>query len=128
MKSHNIPSWLSAPLILGAFGVLIWLERRRPLRREVEPKLTRTARNLAIASIGAVALQLTERLVALELSALIERHNLGLLKLVRLPLWLETALAVALLDYTLYLWHVLTHKIPFLWRFHLAHHVDLDLD
>jgi sterol desaturase/sphingolipid hydroxylase (fatty acid hydroxylase superfamily) len=33
-----------------------------------------------------------------------------------------------LLDYTLYLWHYLTHRIPFLWRFHLAHHVDLDLD
>jgi sterol desaturase/sphingolipid hydroxylase (fatty acid hydroxylase superfamily) len=128
MKSHNIPSWLSAPLILGAFGFLIWLERRRPLRREVEPKVTRTARNLAVAGIGAVALQLTERPVALELSALIERHNLGLLKLLRLPLWLETALAVALLDYTLYLWHVLTHKVPFLWRFHLAHHIDLDLD
>jgi sterol desaturase/sphingolipid hydroxylase (fatty acid hydroxylase superfamily) len=128
MKSHNIPSWLSATLILGAFGLLIWLERRRPLRREVEPKLRRTARNLAIAGIGAVALQLTERPVALELAALIERHNLGLLKLLRLPVWLEIALAVALLDYTLYVWHVLTHKVPFLWRFHVAHHVDLDLD
>jgi sterol desaturase/sphingolipid hydroxylase (fatty acid hydroxylase superfamily) len=128
MKSHNIPSWLSATLILGAFGLLTWLERRRPLRREVEAKLTRTARNLAVAGIGAVALQLTERPVALELAALIERHNVGLLNLLRLPVWLETALAVALLDYTLYVWHVLTHKVPFLWRFHLVHHVDLDLD
>ncbi|HEY2971602.1 MAG TPA: sterol desaturase family protein [Pyrinomonadaceae bacterium] len=128
MKSHNIPSWLSATLILGAFGLLTWLERRRPLRREVEPKLTRTARNLTVAGIGAVALQLTERPVALELAALIERHNVGLLNLLRLPVWLETALAVALLDYTLYVWHVLTHKVPFLWRFHLVHHVDLDLD
>jgi sterol desaturase/sphingolipid hydroxylase (fatty acid hydroxylase superfamily) len=33
-----------------------------------------------------------------------------------------------LLDYTLYLWHVLTHRVPLLWRFHLVHHVDLDLD
>jgi sterol desaturase/sphingolipid hydroxylase (fatty acid hydroxylase superfamily) len=128
MKSHNIPSWLSATFILGAFGLLTWLERRRPLRREVEPKLTRAARNLAVAGVGAVALQLTERPVALELAALVERHNVGLLKLVRLHIWLETALAIVLLDYTLYVWHVLTHKVPFLWRFHLAHHVDLDLD
>ena len=28
----------------------------------------------------------------------------------------------------MYIWHVLTHKVPFLWRFHLVHHVDLDLD
>jgi sterol desaturase/sphingolipid hydroxylase (fatty acid hydroxylase superfamily) len=33
-----------------------------------------------------------------------------------------------LMDYTLYLWHVLMHRVPFLWRFHLPHHVDLDLD
>src|SRR5262249_54996648 len=33
-----------------------------------------------------------------------------------------------LLDYTLYLWHVLTHRVPLLWRFHQAHHVDLGMD
>jgi sterol desaturase/sphingolipid hydroxylase (fatty acid hydroxylase superfamily) len=32
------------------------------------------------------------------------------------------------MDYTLYVWHVLTHRVPFLWRFHVVHHVDLDLD
>ena len=123
-----MPAWWTAPLILGFFGALVWLERRRPLRREVEPKLTHTARNLAVAGIGAIVLQLTERPVALGLAALVERHDLGLLKIVRMPVLLETVLAILLLDYTLYVWHVLTHKIPFLWRFHLVHHVDLDLD
>jgi hypothetical protein len=33
-----------------------------------------------------------------------------------------------MMDYTLYLWHVLTHRVPFLWRFHAVHHIDLDLD
>ena len=41
---------------------------------------------------------------------------------------MEVAAAVVLMDYTLYLWHVVTHRVPFLWRFHVAHHVDLDLD
>jgi sterol desaturase/sphingolipid hydroxylase (fatty acid hydroxylase superfamily) len=128
MESRKMPAWLSAPLIIGAFAALVWLERRRLLRREVEHKLARTARNLAVAGIGAVALRLTESPVALGLAALVERHDLGLLNLVRLPMWLETPLAIVLLDYTLYVWHVLTHKVPFLWRFHLVHHVDLDLD
>src|SRR2546425_13311935 len=104
MKNLKLPAWLNVTLIIGAFGALLWLERRRPLRREVEPKLRRTARNLAVAGIGAVALQLTERPVALELATLVEQHNVGLLKLLRLPVWLETVLAVALLDYTLYVW------------------------
>lgn len=123
-----MPSWLGVPLVLGAFGMLVWLERRRPLRRAVEPKVPRAVRNLAVAGAGAIALQLTESPMSKRLTEMVTRGNLGLLKMVRLPLWLETALAVLLLDYTLYVWHVLTHKIPFLWRFHLAHHVDLDLD
>ncbi len=52
----------------------------------------------------------------------------GIILALRLSLWLETVVAVLLLDYTLYLWHVLTHNVPWLWRFHAAHHVDLDLD
>jgi sterol desaturase/sphingolipid hydroxylase (fatty acid hydroxylase superfamily) len=128
MSSRKLPSWLSGALVLGAFGALLWFERKRPLRREVEPKLTRAARNLAVAASGAVALQLTEKPLVERLTALVERRRWGLLKRARLPLWLETAAAVVLLDYTLYLWHVLTHRLPFLWRFHVVHHVDLDLD
>ncbi len=119
---------LSVPLALGAVGVLVRLEKRRPLRREVESKLVRSGRNLAVAGIAAVALQIAEKPVAERLTKLVERKNLGLLKIVRLPKWLELVSAVVFMDYTLYLWHVLTHKIPFLWRFHLVHHVDRDLD
>jgi len=32
------------------------------------------------------------------------------------------------MDYGFYLWHIATHKVPFLWRFHRVHHVDPDLD
>lgn len=123
-----MPSWLSGALVLGAFGALVWLERQRPLRRERESKLVRSARNLAVAGVGAVALRLTEKPLTDRLTALVERRRWGLLKRARLPGWLEVALAVALLDYTLYLWHVLTHRVAWLWRFHVVHHIDLDLD
>ena len=128
MKERRVPAWLSASLVVGAFGLLWLAERRRPLRRAVEPKGTHEARNLAVAVTAAAALQLVERPVVQTLTRLAERRGWGLVKLARLPRWMETALAVVLLDYTLYLWHVLTHRVPFLWRFHVAHHVDLDLD
>jgi sterol desaturase/sphingolipid hydroxylase (fatty acid hydroxylase superfamily) len=128
VRGRRVPAWLSAPLVVGAFGLLAWLERRRPLRRAVEPKLRREARNLMVAAAAAAALQLTEKPVAGALSSLVERRRWGLLKVMRLPAWLEVASACVLLDYTLYLWHVLAHRSPFLWRFHLVHHVDLDLD
>lgn len=124
----NFLKIISVPIALGTFGVLVWLENRRPLRRATESKPVRTGRNLAVAGLAALALQIAEKPVASRLTKLVERRNLGLLKIVSLPVWMETILAVALMDYTLYVWHVLTHKVPFLWRFHLVHHVDLDLD
>jgi sterol desaturase/sphingolipid hydroxylase (fatty acid hydroxylase superfamily) len=128
MKKRQAPAWLSAPLVIGAFGLLWMLERRKPLRREVESKLTRGARNLAVAGVAAASLRLVEQPFIQPLTALIERRRWGLLGRVNLPAWLEVVVAVVLMDYTLYLWHVLTHRAPLLWRFHVAHHIDLDLD
>ncbi|MBA2734246.1 MAG: sterol desaturase family protein [Acidobacteria bacterium] len=128
MPMKKVPTWASVPLMVGAFGLLAWLERRRPLRRAVEPKLRREARNLVVAAVSAAALRVAEKPVVEPLSALVERRRWGLLKLFKLPTWLEVTLAVILMDYTLYRWHVLVHRVPWLWRFHLVHHVDLDLD
>ena len=128
MDKKKLLNLLSGALALGTFGVLLYLENRRPLRRLVESKLTRNSRNLAVAGLAAVALQLAEQPVVAPLTKLVERRNLGLLKLVRLPRLLETILAVVLMDYTLYVWHVLTHRVSFLWRFHAVHHIDLDMD
>ncbi len=119
---------LALPLAAGAFCALVLIERRRPLRRQRESGAIRTGRNLTIAGIAAIATHLIERPIAERASALVKRRNLGLLKLLPLPMGVERLAAVILLDYTLYLWHVLTHRMPFLWRFHVVHHTDLDLD
>lgn len=128
MTAKKFFQFLSVPVSLGSFAALLWLETRRPLRDSVESKTIRTGRNLAVAGLAAAALHLFENPVVAPLTEYVERKNCGLLKLVRLPKWLETICGVALLDYTLYVWHVLTHRVPFLWRFHRVHHVDLDLD
>jgi len=123
-----LPAWIAAPVAMGAFAVLVWLELRHPLRREVESKVTRNARNLAVAALGAVTLQLSETPAVKLLTQVVERRGWGLVKRVGAPFWLEVALTIVLLDYTLYIWHILTHRAPWLWRFHLVHHVDLDMD
>lgn len=58
----------------------------------------------------------------------VEHRRWGLLGQASLPSWAEAAIALLLMDYTFYIWHVLLHRVPFLWRFHAVHHVDLDLD
>ena len=127
MRTRHPGAWLNAALILAGAAALIALERRHPLRRSVEHRNGHDARNLGVAALGAIALQLAERPCVAPLAAMVERRRWGVLKQVPLPPWLEAALAVILMDYTLYLWHVLTHRVPWLWRFHVAHHVDRDL-
>ena len=119
--------WISGILTVGTFAVLYIFEKRRPLRKQIEQKEISTARNLAVAAVAGIAVNLFEKPVTDKLTRFVEKKGFGLLKIFRLPKFVETALAVILLDYTLYIWHVLTHKSPFLWRFHKVHHADLDL-
>ncbi len=114
--------------MVAAFGLLLWMEHRRSLRNPVESKKRRVARNLGVAGVSAVLIHFAERPVSVPLARLVERRRLGLLQHLPLPAWMETLLALLLLDYTLYLWHVLEHRVPALWRLHAVHHVDLDLD
>jgi sterol desaturase/sphingolipid hydroxylase (fatty acid hydroxylase superfamily) len=127
-QDRRIPGWVSGAFVLGAFGLLVWAEMRRPLRERREGKVRRDIRNLAVAALSAATLQALEKPVIDPLSRLVERRRWGLLKRFRLPAWIESVLAVALMDYTLYLWHIMIHRMPFLWRFHQVHHADLDMD
>lgn len=111
-----------------AFGALVLLERKWPLRRRVESRVRRTGRNLTIVAITAVVTTTVERLLLEPVLSLVERRRYGLLQRLPVPAALRTVLAVLLLDYTLWWWHWMNHRIRFFWRFHLVHHVDLDLD
>ena len=118
----------TAAVIIATFAVMLIAETVSPLRRTVEPKLRRVVRNL---TIGGIALAITPWLQALLLhpaAAWIARRHVGLLQLVQWPPWVETLVAVVLLDYTLWWWHWANHRVPFFWRFHLVHHIDHDLD
>jgi sterol desaturase/sphingolipid hydroxylase (fatty acid hydroxylase superfamily) len=128
MGAKPVSWWITGVLGAGTLLLLHWLECRRPLRRTVEPKLRREARNLSVAGVSAIALVLAERPIVMPLAALVEKQSWGLLRQLGLPAWMEIAAALMLMDYTFYVWHILMHRVPLLWRFHLVHHVDLDLD
>jgi sterol desaturase/sphingolipid hydroxylase (fatty acid hydroxylase superfamily) len=125
----NAPSNTAGLLVFGVAAALTLFEVLRPLRRrQREPKVRHTTRNLAVAGLAAVTVQLLEQPIVMPLARVVERRRWGLLNATRLPWWLRSMVALAALDYTLYLWHVLVHRTPALWRFHAVHHVDLDLD
>jgi sterol desaturase/sphingolipid hydroxylase (fatty acid hydroxylase superfamily) len=126
--ARPVPGWLNATLILATGAVVLFFELRRPLRRRDEPKARHDLRNLGVAVLSALTVRALEEPAVAPLARQVHRKGWGLLPRMGLPPWLEVAAAVVLLDYLLYLWHVLAHKVPLLWRFHRVHHADLDLE
>jgi sterol desaturase/sphingolipid hydroxylase (fatty acid hydroxylase superfamily) len=114
--------------MVGAAAVLFVWEKRRPLRRATQPEPARTLRNLAMGAMSLAVVTLLQSPIVKPLAARVEQRRLGLAQRLPGPAWLRDAAAFLLLDYTIYVWHVLTHEVPILWRFHVVHHVDMDLD
>ena len=85
-------------------------------------------RNLAIGLLAAATTAASEWPIVGPALSLAARGRIGLLRRLPLPRTLRIVLGFLLLDYTLYIWHWLNHRSPFLWRFHAVHHIDLDLD
>jgi sterol desaturase/sphingolipid hydroxylase (fatty acid hydroxylase superfamily) len=103
-------------------------EHRRPLRAWVRPLGERLGTNLPMVAIAAVILRLAMVPAGLAVAAAGERASLGLLRWLPLPGLVAGVAGFVLLDWSIYAWHRLNHGVPWLWRFHLVHHTDLDLD
>jgi sterol desaturase/sphingolipid hydroxylase (fatty acid hydroxylase superfamily) len=111
-----------------AFVAIAFAERRRPLRPKADPDTPRVSHNLAMAAISAAITAALEKPVVDRALRATTRRKLGLLHQVNFPKPIRFVAAVLLLDYTLWWWHRLNHIAPALWRFHLVHHIDRDLD
>ena len=55
-------------------------------------------------------------------------HQLGLLYLVEIPLWVTFLLGIAVYDLSSYWFHRAAHFLPLVWRFHRVHHSDTTMD
>jgi len=65
---------------------------------------------------------------AVGVAVIAAKDGWGLFNIVALPSELEVALSVVLLDFAIYVQHVVFHAVPVLWRLHMVHHADLDID
>jgi sterol desaturase/sphingolipid hydroxylase (fatty acid hydroxylase superfamily) len=116
----------------GSFaGVLLALalwEVFAPRRRRTVGRPVRWASNLGLAALNQLAMRFLVPASAVGMALLARERGWGLLNNVPLPDWLAVVLAVVVLDFIIYLQHVLFHAVPALWRLHRVHHADLDLD
>lgn len=114
--------------IAGWFLLLFFIERKIPLRERREPSPRRLVVNLVVSALAigvAVAVVRPAANMAMET---VEGSRFGLLQWFALPPAFAFVIGVLLLDASFYLWHLANHRLSFLWRFHVVHHIDPDLD
>jgi sterol desaturase/sphingolipid hydroxylase (fatty acid hydroxylase superfamily) len=120
-------SWRTVLLVssLAAFWVLEGLY----------PLLTLPARRVRHALLN-LSLTTFQIVIALSLSAAVvataqftTQQQWGLLQVLRLPVAAQIVGGLLLLDlFGGYIVHLLEHRIPWLWRFHVVHHTDTSVD
>jgi sterol desaturase/sphingolipid hydroxylase (fatty acid hydroxylase superfamily) len=115
-------------LSLGLVGLLLALEWLVPFRTPVQSKLHHVSTNLVIFGGNSVAVQMLVGWALLLWSSRVDSETWGLLHQLRLEPISHVVLSVILLDLIYYGAHRLNHRVPFLWRFHRAHHSDPDVD
>lgn len=109
-------------------GFLLSLEWRIPFRVPIQAKFRHAATNLVIGGTNAVVVNFSMGGILLFLTSQVETQGWGLLHHVGLGPLVNLATSIVLLDLIFYGVHWANHHVPFLWRFHRAHHSDLDLD
>ncbi len=127
-----MPSANETTIRLSCFvGVLlamtVW-ELLAPRRKLTVAKGLRWASNLGLVTLNIVAQRLFLPVTVVGAAMFAASRNWGLFNLLELPPWLEIAIAVIVLDLAIYLQHILFHAVPMLWRLHMVHHADLDID
>ena len=116
------------PILIGVFVLLFIMESVSQLRARKESRIKRAIINSGVAVPGFIALRLLLLPAMIWIAYKNQEWKIGLNYLYEFPIWAEGAIAFLLLDYTNYLWHILNHRVPWLWRFHIVHHTDVDLD
>ena len=118
-------------VFLGLFGLFAAAETLAPRRVRTQSRGTRWFTNWGITVANTVLLRLMAfALPLLAVGAAIDAQaqGWGLFNALLLPTWIEVVAAILILDFIIWAQHLVTHKVPLLWRLHRVHHADVDMD
>ncbi len=115
-------------VFIGSGIVFYTLESAFPFKQHLESRWRHIGRNLLIALFNLIGYGILFGIAVNWVLNTTGTYELGLFHLLSLSYWPELILTVIILDAVIYVWHVLLHRVPFLWRFHIVHHADSRLD
>ncbi|HZR17159.1 MAG TPA: sterol desaturase family protein [Verrucomicrobiae bacterium] len=116
-------------IVIGAFAALFAVEKLIPLRCNSRARLlSRLVVNGVLSAMAFAVAALVVRPSAVSAVNWASAKPFGGMHWLQMPPGLEFIVGFLLLDWSFYYWHLLNHKLPWLWRFHNVHHIDPELD
>ncbi|MDT8386014.1 MAG: sterol desaturase family protein [Thiogranum sp.] len=113
---------------LGIFAAMAVWEVFAPRRVLLHSKRLRWGNNLGLVVLNTLILRMVFPAAAVGMGLLAQELGWGLFNYVDAPFWLAVLASVLVLDFFIWLQHVMVHAVPLLWRLHRVHHADLDFD
>ncbi len=113
---------------LGTLTAVALWEFIAPRRVLNESKTSRWSTNLSLVLVNTLFVRFTLPILPVGLALILQERDWGILNIITMPYWIKIALSVLILDFVIYLQHVLFHFLPTLWKLHRMHHADLDID
>ncbi len=123
---HELPIRLG--FFFGVFAIMAIWELRAPRRVLTVSKTLRWTSNIGLVFLNSFVLRLVFPTAAVGIAVLANVQGWGLMNIYQMPLGIAVILSVVILDFVIWVQHVMFHAIPLLWRLHRVHHADLDYD
>jgi sterol desaturase/sphingolipid hydroxylase (fatty acid hydroxylase superfamily) len=118
-------------IFLGLFSLFALVETLVPRKARTQSRTGRWFTNWSFTVLNTVTLRLMAfgvPLLAVGAAVDAGQNGWGLLNWLDWPAWVEILLTILFLDFAIWAQHLITHKIPILWRLHRVHHSDRDID
>jgi len=112
-----------AVLILMA----LW-EISAPRRLLITSKMARWIANLGLVLIDSISVRLVFPTALMGVALLAQQRSWGLFNQLEMPYLVKVILGILILDFAIYLQHMMFHAVPLFWRLHMVHHSDMDFD
>lgn len=113
---------------VGVFAVLAVWEALAPRRARSQTRRRRWSINLGLSVLNTVVLRIVFPVAAVGAALWAAEGGWGLFNQLAAPAWLAIGASIIVLDLAVYGQHRLSHAVPWLWRLHRLHHIDLDVD
>jgi len=124
----HMPTIHRTAILVGGLTFFWLLESAVPLFRFNYKKWNHAGINIFF-TVTTIVVNFSMAFILVKTADYVTAEKIGILHLIEMPVWAFMVVGILLMDLIgAWLIHYLEHKIQWMWRFHLVHHTDQQID